>query len=565
MDGKQKKQKTTKDIRNAAAGSQQKTKARKGNNGVLLKKYESVMLDMFSTKPSSMSISSKYEICQEALNNLTPRYSKLPSFINDTDKQKLVDIAKKYWKSRGLTSSSNTSDDKSPFPFDKETSLPQCGCVRESNNNTQDVGDVKDTKRAWRKEMQLANLIQCVLTLIPDDILQNEKTIKKTFRIIDFAGGTGHLAVPLALLLPQVEVVCVDLKQYSLDLLHKRVDGVELTSKKDDSVNSIQVSTALPNLSTYYGSIQTYPHEFDIGVSLHACGEASDLVLRKCIKQKASFVVCSCCCGKLQSDAKNPYVYQSTGGNDKEISYPQSKMMLASLERGGAEEDVIKPNTNHGNTANKKQQEIAFDEIAKASDYSEIGDIRKPKNACRRAAKALVEWDRLLYCKECTECADSHKAPVNVILSRMVPWECSVKNDILIGWFEDSCNPYRQQQKTRLSIPNDTSCDNDFKVALNHLFGNDTGSSGSTTNTQNDWTTQEEKEATSEIEQFLLNSSISQEYRFAKGMGARKRKLIHSVAEKLKLRHWSEGKGAEKLVVVARRQTSSQVDMNNKT
>ena len=68
MDGKQKKQKTTKDIRNAAAGSQQKTKARKGNNGVLLKKYEAVMLDMFSTKPSSTS--SKYEICQEALHNL---------------------------------------------------------------------------------------------------------------------------------------------------------------------------------------------------------------------------------------------------------------------------------------------------------------------------------------------------------------------------------------------------------------------------------------------------------------------------------------------------------------
>jgi len=559
MDDKQKKQKTTKDIRNAAAGSQQKTKARKGNNGVLLKKYESVMLDMFSTKSSS--ISSKYEICQEALYNLTPRYSKLPPFINDTDKHKLIDNAKLYWTSRGLTSSSNTSDDKSPFPFDKETSLPQCGCIRETSNNTRDVGDVKDTKRAWRKEMQLANLIQCVLTLIPDDILLNEKTNKKTFRIIDFAGGTGHLAVPLALLLPQVEVVCVDLKKYSLDLLHKRVDGVSLTSKKDDSVDSIQVSTALPNLSTYYGSIQTYPHEFDIGVSLHACGEASDLVLRKCLNQKASFVVCSCCCGKLQSEAKNPYVFQSTGGNEKEISYPQSKKMIASLEKGA------ESNNSHGNPANKKQQEIAFDEIAKASDYSEIGDIRKPKNACRRAAKALVEWDRLLYSKECIECSVSHETPVNVILSRMVPWECSVKNDILIGWFEDLCNPYRTQSQNNTIFGYDTSCDNDFKVALNHLFGNNTVSPGSTINTQNDWTTQEEKEVTSEIEQFLVKSSVSQEYRFSKGMGARKRKLIHSVAEKLSLKHWSEGKGSEKVVVIARQRTPSQVDINinNKT
>jgi len=562
---KQKKQKTTKDIRNAAAGAQQKTKARKGNNGVLLKKYESVMLDMFSTKPSSTS--SKYEICQEALYNLTPRYSKLPSFINDTDKQKLVDIAKKYWKSRCLTPSSDVCNDDSPWPFDKETSLPQCGCVRESSNTTRDVGDVKDIKRAWRKEMQLANLIQCVLTLIPDDILQNEKTNKRTFRVIDFAGGTGHLAVPLALLLPQVEVVCVDLKQYSLDLLHKRVDGMPLSSKKDDSVDSIQVSTTLPNLSTYYGSIQTYPYEFDIGVSLHACGEASDLALRKCLNQKASFVVCSCCCGKLQSEAKNPYVFQSTGGNDKEISYPQSKKMIASLERGADQEVIGSSKVHHNKPANRKQQEIAFDEIAKASDYSEIGDIRKPKNACRRAAKALVEWDRLLYARECMESSDSHKAPENVILSRMVPWECSVKNDVLIGWFEDSCNPYRQQSKNSISIPDDTSCDEDFKVALNHLFGNNARSSGSTTSTQNDWTSQEEKEVTSEIEQFISDSSVSQEYRFVKGMGARKRKLIHSVAEKLSLRHWSEGKGAEKIVVVARRRTSSQVDINinNKT
>ena len=380
-------------------------------------------------------------------------------------------------------------------------------------------------------------------------------------------GGTGHLAVPLALLLPQVEVVCVDLKQYSLDLLHERVDNVPLTSTKDDSVNSIQVSTALPNLSTYYGSIQTYPHEFDIGVSLHACGEASDLVLRKCINQNASFVVCSCCCGKLQTEAKNPYVYQSTGSNDKEISYPQSKKMIASLERGGAEQEVNQLSNSH-NPANKKQQEIAFDEIAKASDYSEIGDIRKPKNACRRAAKALVEWDRLLYTKECMECSVSLKEPENVILSRMVPWECSVKNDILIGWFEDSCNPYRtQSQNSSISIPDDTTCHEDFKVALNHLFGNDTVSSVSTTSTQNDWTTQEEKEVTSEIEQFLVNSSVSQEYQFSKGMGARKRKLIHSVAEKLSLKHWSEGKGSEKVVVIARQRTSSQVDINinNKT
>lgn len=55
-----------------------------------------------------------------------------------------------------------------------------------------------------------------------------------------------------------------------------------------------------------------------------------------------------------------------------------------------------------------------------------------------------------------------------------------------------------------------------------------------------------------EMEQLLLNNG-SQSYRFPTGMGARKRKLIHFVAENLGISHWGEGrKDAEKTVVVAR-------------
>ena len=310
--------------------------------------------------------------------------------------------------------------------------------------------------------MQLANMIQCVLALLPDHVRHHsarsssggdDSKLKRKYRIVDFAGGTGHLAVPLALLLPHCEVVCVDLKKWSLDLLHRRVDGVVAEGDGNEDVlaldkntqngqhkqpcnsNIVQVSQKVPNLSSYLGSIQSYTDDFDIGISLHACGEASDCVLRKCLEKKASWVVCSCCCGKLRRDALNPYTFQSTGGNEKEVLYPQSKIlasfMNATVDHNGLDEDV--------NTRRRVESAKRFDEIAKAADYSELGDVRKPRNACRRAAKSLVEWDRLLYCNE----YDATDNNVRVVLTRMVPWESSTKNDILIGWYDPSCNPYR--------------------------------------------------------------------------------------------------------------------------
>jgi len=486
--------------------------------------------------------------------------------------------------------------------------------------------------------MQLANLIQCVLALLPDDIrhptttsstanfdkndcssssTQRQSSSTRTFRIVDFGGGTGHLAVPLALLLPHCDVVCVDLKKWSLDLLHRRVDGslADSTNGNNGSTTStqqhqkqhnnshklplqstqIQTSGVLPNLSTYHGSIQTYPHNFDIGVSLHACGEASDWVLRKCLESEANFIVCSCCCGKLRREAGNPYVFQSTGGNEKEIHYPQSKV-FASL--GGWDEhkalgDLNKADDNNlplvNNCSNSQRSRMTsemFDEIAKAADYSELGDVRKPRNACRRAAKSLVEWDRLLFAKEtiaCNEGVDTHES--NVVLTRMVPWEASPKNDILIGWSQERCNPYRHGNagcasgvKLTRMPEEDATCDVDFQVALHHLFGQDvpTHSRGSMNdmtdlahecNDQNDWTAQEEADITSQIKTFLLRldgvmddkemcngNDKSNILKFPTGMGPRKRKLIHYVAENMGLRHWGEGKkDSEKIVVVALR------------
>ncbi|KAL7478624.1 hypothetical protein ACHAW6_004380 [Cyclotella cf. meneghiniana] len=371
----------------------------------------------------------------------------------------------------------------------------------------------------WRKEVQLANLIHCVLALA-SKTYEIDRGSKHTIRIVDFAGSTGHLAVPLALLLHHCEVVCVDLKKWSL------VNGC-LDDKATDQATihkseKAKATVMLPNLSTYCGSIQSYPYLFDIGISLHACGEASDWVLRKCLQQNASFVICSSCCERRGT-----------------------RTFIIALEEMIRRYDILR--------------------ITKAADYSELGDLRKPRNACQKVAKSSVEWDRILFAGEGLQTKDrtdfNGRNGGYVVLTCMLPWEASMKNDIIIGWCNGKVNPYQLQDK---------SCDDDFLIPLNHLFGTIVPSLGDAQITDaldysrecpHDWSALEEAEIKRQMESFVQRST-SQEmgkgdtvmFLFPTGMGSRWQKLIHYAAEKMGLDHWGKGKNdREKTVVVALR------------
>lgn len=52
--------------------------------------------------------------------------------------------------------------------------------------------------------------------------------------------------------------------------------------------------------------------KFSVGVSLHACGSATDMVLHQCLASSAAFVICPCCYGSIQRTHL--------------LSYPQSQM-----------------------------------------------------------------------------------------------------------------------------------------------------------------------------------------------------------------------------------------------
>ena len=102
---------------------------------------------------------------------------------------------------------------------------------------------------------------------------------------VDFCSGGGHLGILLAYLLPDATIFLVENKEQSLKRAIKRVQSLQMT-----------------NCRFYQGNMDYFKGHFDIGVSLHACGVATDLVLQACIRAQASFVSCPCCYGSVQAN-----------------------------------------------------------------------------------------------------------------------------------------------------------------------------------------------------------------------------------------------------------------------
>ena len=143
--------------------------------------------------------------------------------------------------------------------------------------------------RADRKAQQIESLASLAMML-------TSGSAAATPHLVDFAGGSGPLALPLAALLPWCTVTIVDVKKRSLDLAEARAKQSGLT-----------------NVRTFHGDIAEFTEPFCVGLALHACGEASDLAMEASIAAGASFILCPCCVGKLSSAAHDPYKVRRRG------------------------------------------------------------------------------------------------------------------------------------------------------------------------------------------------------------------------------------------------------------
>nr|CAH7735483.1 unnamed protein product [Callosobruchus chinensis] len=162
------------------------------------------------------------------------------------------------------------------FPFGHDIDFKWTKIPLAANPN----GGSLPEKRANRKCEQLENLAKAVMKLAGD----------KQYTIVDFCSGSGHVGILVAVLLPQCQVVLVENKEQSLSRARERI-----------------IKLGLHNVTIVQSNLDYFTGSFDIGIALHACGVATDLVIDKCLLTNAHFVVCPCCYGGVKNCAGVSY------------------------------------------------------------------------------------------------------------------------------------------------------------------------------------------------------------------------------------------------------------------
>jgi len=185
--------------------------------------------------------------------------------------------------------------------------------------------------------------------------------------VVDMCSGGGHLGLLLAHLLPNVTVHLVENKEESL--ARARARGLEL---------------GLDNVWFFQSNMEYYTGQFNIGVSLHACGVATDLVMAACLQRRAAFVCCPCCYGAVQTTDT--------------ISYPRSSLFAS---RG-----------------------------CSLQDYLVLGHV---------ADQTMVNCEKVEQGKLCMDIVDTDRAEMareagyTVSLAKLRPTDCTPKNNLIIG------------------------------------------------------------------------------------------------------------------------------------
>ncbi|XP_030836258.1 glutathione S-transferase C-terminal domain-containing protein-like [Strongylocentrotus purpuratus] len=215
-----------------------------------------------------------------------------------------------------------------------------------------------EARRARGKEQQLESIVTVV-----------QQIAHPGSRILDFCSGGGHLGIALAYCLPGCHVIMIENKEESLKRALGRVQTLGLQN----------VTLYLSNIDYFYG-------QFDIGVSLHACGVATDIVLSKCVKQGASFVSSPCCYGSLH--------------NTHHLTYPRSQVFRES-------------------SISKKNYFL----VAHAADQT-CWDFDSNLSKQGKRCMGYIDRDRAELARE---------YGYHVTICSLKPETCSPKNNLLIG------------------------------------------------------------------------------------------------------------------------------------
>nr|XP_004663052.1 glutathione S-transferase C-terminal domain-containing protein [Jaculus jaculus]XP_044999582.1 glutathione S-transferase C-terminal domain-containing protein [Jaculus jaculus] len=163
------------------------------------------------------------------------------------------------------------------------------------------------SERALRKQQQLNNLVYVVMN-----------QAKPGDRIVDFCSGGGHVGIVLAHMLPSCQVTLIENKELSLIRAKKRSDELGLS-----------------NIWFIQANMEYFIGIFNIGVALHACGVATDMVIEHCIQVRASFVTCPCCYGFIQNTSK--FNFPKSEQFKKTLSYKEHMILCRFADQTAAQ------------------------------------------------------------------------------------------------------------------------------------------------------------------------------------------------------------------------------------
>lgn len=281
--------------------------------------------------------------------------------------------------------------------------------------------------RLLKKRQELDNMCWCV-----ERLLARYSTFKKAseIRVVEFCGGSGYTLLPLACRHPEVQFVLVDMKKQSIQI------GVERLA-----------ASQLQNVTIVQGLVQDYSERFDIGIALHACGEATDLSMEMCLQQRAAFVLCPCCVGKIKhSSLRYPrsrylrncitdkdYLFLASAADlNKAITRDEGAQTLHLPKRttmeeidAGEAEETEKEAEKSGD--DEDMEEKGKESVGRAGASTPLSDSDLPfsvEQKRRRLCKAVVEYDRAKRAQE-------HGYETYIFL--MDPPTCTPKNEIIVG------------------------------------------------------------------------------------------------------------------------------------
>jgi hypothetical protein len=293
-------------------------------------------------------------------------------------------------------------------------------------------------KRISRKKQQILSLAVIASCITPPRGI-----------VVEFCCGGGYVGLAVAALRPDVSVVLTDRNSVSLSFAQERVNllglrnvFIRLCDLSDVvmEMKSTKHSQTQPNRLARPGrmgndstSIQDMMASFDVGIALHACGRATDIVQHICVQANASFVIAPCCYGFIQhweellqlektNMSYSPKISEENKLNEMNMALCSNCNRNCSLcecySCGGY------PRSNTYKDAGWKSE--WFGELCSRADrtFWSHDDRASIFNEDAIIAMKIIDIDRLLFAKE---------KGYDIYGTHMHPIEASPKNHILVG------------------------------------------------------------------------------------------------------------------------------------